>query len=495
MDHTFANICTVAPMCRLCCSEVCQKLVMAHWQALLAAVSQAALCQAGTAATAGAASIPQPLQEHQVAMLQRLLLVLQSDFCEAVTTGTLESRSSSGGLRASSTSWASNSKPAVAAVADIAAAAVHARALLQLLQHPTAVVIQKYLDSSSTSQRVQRACSDREQLTQQQSGGSISRKAFGQRPTQLDILRCLRQRTQDPEAQVFVQLQLRKAGTDVMRLLFGLPEMVKVYAVCTTASALGAAGSGDGSSTSSGVLGGIGRSSSSSVVGYSTASGCLYLSHNHLAFTDMISDVHSDEDDEAFTKWFKKHPLQQKVQASSDRSGSRSAGKQAEAGVTGCSDANPAAAGATGGSSGSLSSKSWWRGVMPSAVSSTAASAPAAAAAANSQIADTTFLIALDSICRLDKVYYKAHDALSITLLERSSQVFYGFESVGVRDRLFDEVRLAVMGSDSALDRNMRLLEPTEGELLVQHCQLPYDLVQWLQHKYFAKARSLDCCC
>jgi hypothetical protein len=79
--------------------------------------------------------------------------------------------------------------------------------------------------------------------------------------------------------------------------------------------------------------------------------------------------------------------------------------------------------------------------------------------------ADTTLLIPLAGVARLDKVYYKAQEALALTMLQdRSSRVFFGFESAAVRDKLHDAVRLAVMGSNTVLDRNLRCCEETVGE-------------------------------
>jgi hypothetical protein len=81
--------------------------------------------------------------------------------------------------------------------------------------------------------------------------------------------------------------------------------------------------------------------------------------------------------------------------------------------------------------------------------------------------ADTTLLIPLAGVARLDKVYYKAQEALALTMLQdRSPRVFFGVESAAVRDKLHDAVRLAVMGSNTALDRNLRCCEETIGESL-----------------------------
>jgi hypothetical protein len=49
-------------------------------------------------------------------------------------------------------------------------------------------------------------------------------------------------------------------------------------------------------------------------------------------------------------------------------------------------------------------------------------------------------------------------------LKDRSLHVFSGFESTAVRDKLHDAVRLAVMGSNTVLDRNLRCCEETVGE-------------------------------
>lgn len=458
--------------CRLCCPDICHKLLLVQWEAVAAAVSQLALCQVSKAAAGAAAfAIPQPLQGHHVTLLQRLLILLQSEVSDAVVAN-LDRLTAAGETNTcGSSSKSANSSSTAAAVAGVAAAAVHARALLQLLQQPTADVIQKFLDSCGSSQQLQRASSDGQQLSRNsgwQKVGSISNRAFGQQVLQLDILRCLRQRAHDPEAQLFVQMQLRKAGTDAMRLLFGLSqhETVRVYAACTTSAAvLAVAESGGNSSDAAGLLSGLssGNSSSGLAAGYSTATGCFYLSQGYLAFTNLTSDMHAGEDDAAFAKRVKQQHSNQKVP---------DVGKQAQQAMgarIAAAAATAAAAGTTGSSSTGLSSKSWWKGVMPSAGSSsgsnsTALTSSTAAVNPGSDItADTTLLIPLATVARLDKVFHKAQDALLVTMLDRSSRVFYDFESVGVRDRLFDEVRLAVMGSNSALDRSLRCMEPTPG--------------------------------
>ncbi|WIA31464.1 hypothetical protein OEZ86_002358 [Tetradesmus obliquus] len=72
----------------------------------------------------------------------------------------------------------------------------------------------------------------------------------------------------------------------------------------------------------------------------------------------------------------------------------------------------------------------------------------------------------LADVARLDKVYHKGHDALALTMQpDRSLRVFYGFECAAVRDKLHDAVRLAAMGSNTALDRNLRCCKETVAAL------------------------------
>ncbi|WIA11377.1 hypothetical protein OEZ85_011498 [Tetradesmus obliquus] len=70
------------------------------------------------------------------------------------------------------------------------------------------------------------------------------------------------------------------------------------------------------------------------------------------------------------------------------------------------------------------------------------------------------------AVAGLDKVYHKGQEALALTMqTDRSLRVFYGFECAAVRDKLHDAVRLAVMGSNTALDRNLRCCEETVAAL------------------------------
>jgi hypothetical protein len=254
-----------------------------------------------------------------------------------------------------------------------------------------------------------------------------------------------------------------------MQLLFGLPaeEAVQVYAACCTSSRPGlGALLNAGSKPLRVALG-----SSEGVPG--VVSGCIYLSANYLAFTDLLGDsADGNEDADAVAKRVAKAVEQ--AQAAAKKTGQPAAAAAA---------ANAAAAGATGSSnpSGGLSTRSWWKLQLLSssdssssetapvapAVQQTAAAAggsPASAAAAK-LAADTTVLLPLADVARLDKIYHKGHEALALTMLkDRSLHVFSGFESAAVRDKLHDAVRLAVMGSNTVLDRNLRCCEETVGE-------------------------------
>jgi hypothetical protein len=441
--------------CSCCCPDVKQQLLMAHWHALLAAVVMVALCQAGSSVhwRHGSWLLPQPLEMHHAVQLQQLLAVVQTQVSELMLG---EHQQNGAAALAAST------------VTRVAAAAVHARSVLQMLLLPTAQLTQRFTETQNTAQPMQQ-------------------------PTQLGILRCLRQRACDLEAQLFVQQQLHRAGGSIMQLLFGLPaeEAVQVYAACSTIAGSGAS-SAAGSKPLLAVLG----SSGGSVPG--VASGCIYLSANYLGFTDLRGDCKqagSGEDADAIAKRVAKAVKQAQA-------GATKAGQPAAPSTAAATAANTAAAGAIGGSNapGGLATKSWWKssllpssggsssssssgGVLPAAGQQTSAAAavpagtPAAAAAA-ALAADTTLLMPLADVARLDKVYHKGHEALALTMLkDRSSRLLFGFESAAVRDELHDAVRLAVMGSNTVLDRNLRCCEETVGELWWTH-QLWYSGLQ-----------------
>lgn len=437
--------CVAAAPC-VAVPAVQRQLVMAYWNALLAAVVKVALCQAGSSVHGRHGSwllLPQPLQMHHAVLLQQLLAVVQTQVSEMMLAG--QQQNAAAAL-------------ATSTVAGIAAAAVHARSVLQMLLLPTAQLTQRFVQAQNTAQPMQQ-------------------------PTQLDILRCLRQRACDLEAQLFVQQQLHKAGGSIMQLLFGLSaaEAVQVYAACST-TAGSAAGIGAGNKPLLAVLGSS-SSSSSGVPG--AVSGCIYLSNNYLAFTDLLVDcgsTSSSADADAIAKRVAKAVKQ--AQAGAMKAGLPATAPPPPPPPPSAS-ANPAAARATGSSSSSsgLATKSWWKSSLlppsggsgsssgssataqPQSSASAPATAPAAAAAAAAQAADTTLLMPLADVARLDKVYHKGHDALALTMQpDRSLRVFYGFECAAVRDKLHDAVRLAAMGSNTALDRNLRCCKETVGE-------------------------------
>jgi hypothetical protein len=417
---------------------------MAHWDALLAAMVRVGLCQAGSAVHSrhGSWLLPQPLDMQHTVLLQQLLVLLQTHVSDMMLEG-------QGQVEAA---------VAAATVQSAATAAAHARSVLQMLLLPTAQLVQRFTVLEKVPQETQP-------------------------PSQLDILRCLRQRACDMEAQLCVQQQLHSAGGSIMQLLFGLPaeEAVQVYASCSTFAGSGAS---TGACTKSSMPVRAVLGSSLGVPG--AALGCVYLSTHHLAFTDLLLDCSSSsgsEDTDAIAKRVAKAIKQ--AQAKVNKTAQPAATAKAPMALGAVS--NPAAAGTTGGSSasGGLATKSWWKtsllpssgsssnsGAVPAAVAQQTSPAPdtastAAAAAAATLAADTTLLIPLAGVARLDKVYYKAQDALALTMLQdRSSRVFWGFESAAVRDKLHDAVRLAVMGSDTVLDRNLRCFEETVGECL-----------------------------
>jgi hypothetical protein len=426
---------------------------MAHWNALLAAVVKVALCQAGSTVHGrhGSWLLPQPLEMHHTVLLQQLLVLLQTHVSELMLQGAGQSAAAAAAAAAST-------------VEGVAAAAAPARSILRMLLLPTSELMQRFTSLQKTPQQTQQ-------------------------PTQLDILRCLRQRACDLEAQLFVQRQLHTAGGSIMQLLFGLPaqEAVQVYASCSTVAGLGASTTA-GAKSSMPLRAALGSSSGVPNI----ASGCIYLSANYLAFTDLLSDCSSSssEGTDAIAKRVAKAVKQAQA-------GAKKAGQPATttAAATAAADLEPpattstAAAGPTGGSSasGGLATKSWWKSsLLPSSGSSNSSTVPAAAqqtapapgsastgataaaAAAAALAADTTLLFPTAGVARLDKVYYRAQGALALTMLQdRSSRVLFGFESAAVRDKLHDAVRLAVMGSNTALDRNLRCCEETVGKPLV----------------------------
>uniref|UniRef100_A0A383V8Q0 Uncharacterized protein n=1 Tax=Tetradesmus obliquus TaxID=3088 RepID=A0A383V8Q0_TETOB len=445
----------MASLERSCCPAVKRQLVMAYWNALLAAVVKVALCQAGSSVHGRHGSwllLPHLLQMHHAVLLQQLLAVVQTQVSEMMLGG--QQHNAAAALAPST-------------VAGIAAAAVHARSVLQMVVLPTAQLTQRFVQVQNTAQPIQQ-------------------------PTQLDIMRCLQQRACDLEAQLFVQQQLHNAGGSIMQLLFGLPasEAVQVYAACsTTAGSAGGIGAGNkpvlaalGSSSSS-------SSSSSSVPG--AVAGCIYLSASYLAFTDLLTgcdSTSSSTDADAIAKRVAKAVKQ--AQAGAMKAGQPATMLPPPPASTAAA-ANPAAAGATGSNSSSgLATKSWWKSsLLPSSGGSSSGSssgssavpaagqphsstsAPASvssssAAAAAALAADTTLLVPLADVARLDKVYHKGQEALALTMqTDRSLRVFYGFECAAVRDKLHDAVRLAVMGSNTALDRNLRCCEETVAAL------------------------------
>lgn len=426
-----------------------QQLLKAHWQALLDAVLQLALCQAGSSVQGVNLAGLQLLQLQHVVLLQQLLLVLQTEVCQAMVGHSpfsqlehlLAGSSATSALPGPGGSQmrGCSSGEAVSAIEGVAVAAVRARTVLQLLLQPTTEVIQQFLDMQRQGPVVAGANGSSNQLTR------------------VDVLRCLRQRVSDPEARVFLHMQLRKAGSDVMGLLFGLPaaETVQVFASCTTAAGTGVACSGG---STAGKLGSLRTAFGNSSATAGVAAGCLYLSAGHLAFTDLVADSHTDEDDGTFATRMGKLARQM----GSPSLAPRKAAAAVESATAG------AAAGPTG-SSGSpgLGTKPWWKNSSGSTSGSATATQQLQAAdavPASAVAADTTFMIPLSSVARLDKIYYKAEDALAVTMLDRSSRVFHGFESAAVRDELHNAVRLTVMGTNTPLDRSLRCFEDTVGE-------------------------------
>ncbi|MEW5305361.1 MAG: hypothetical protein WDW36_007904 [Sanguina aurantia] len=77
---------------------------------------------------------------------------------------------------------------------------------------------------------------------------------------------------------------------------------------------------------------------------------------------------------------------------------------------------------------------------------------------------DTTLLISLRDVERLDSTFQASGQALTLTMLSRTAHVLYGFEA-HVRDQLIQAIRLHVMGTDTCLDRCLRGLEGTQGAL------------------------------
>lgn len=107
--------------------------------------------------------------------------------------------------------------------AAAAEGASKARLLLRVLGEPTGVVLQRYLEAMEQLQRPQQqqpqsshACNSSSSSSTGNTSSSSSRLSL------LDLVRVLRQRGGDPEAAMFLQMQLRKAGAALMQLLFEL---------------------------------------------------------------------------------------------------------------------------------------------------------------------------------------------------------------------------------------------------------------------------------
>lgn len=156
--------------------------------------------------------------------------------------------------------------------------------------------------------------------------------------------------------------------------------------------------------------------------GAGSTAGTLFLSPHYVVFTDLLGEHHTPGgDDDAFH---------------------RSAIAQVSSTLAQAA-ATPAA--------------SWWRPYT---------GAPAAAAGAGASVApDTTLLLPLTHVVRMDRTWGpRGSEALALTLADKGSHLLWGFES-GVAAMVHQAVRLAVMGSDSHLDRYLRGQGATPGGL------------------------------